>query len=129
MELRFNVWDEQDKKMYYNIWFTDFDGIYFKPGEFNIYDNPYDANRECRLIFLLWSGLNDKDDKALHRCDIIKSIDGMYINEIAYDIGGFYLKGDNMYDRLCAHYIANNPRYWGKIGNRYENPELVKWQG
>jgi len=123
-EIKFRVWDEQTKKM----WFTNpLKGelpIKIIVGNYIRFDfsNSYGENPNFKRILMQFTGLLDKNGKEIYEGDIL-SADGMFNDFIVFEDGGFNLDGGESAENLLYQL-----EYYGNIeiiGNIYENSSLL----
>ena len=137
---KFRIWDSKLEKMYYSYddlpEYTDQLLIDFSDGD--VYSNYPDQlgencfNPESHMIPMDFIGLKDKNGKYFHEGDIVKYpyVDniGDEENKIAYgevkfSNGEFVLIVKSLEQRVM---LSDNPSSLEIIGNKYENPELLK---
>ncbi|HEY2493064.1 MAG TPA: YopX family protein [Paenibacillus sp.] len=73
-----------------------------------------------------YTGLNDKNGNPIYEGDIVKISDHPFQGSI--DINGNYEVCHNEYMELsCGGWYLHRMRHWAEvIGNKFENPELLK---
>ncbi|PEE42819.1 YopX family protein [Bacillus pseudomycoides] len=79
--------------------------------------------------FIQSTGLKDKNGKEIYEGDIVKISGHPFQGSI--DIDGNYEVGYNEYMELsCGGWYLFRMRHWAEvIGNKFENPELLKGDG
>ena len=119
-EHKYRAWDKEEKRFWTQKEMTEIGGYYYTWGL---------GNFNGRFILMEFIGLLDKNKKEIYEEDIVE-IAETYIGdskilkhttEIIFENGSFNIRSDAMFDML-----AINPKYWEKIGNRRENPELLE---
>lgn len=124
-DLKFKVWNVEDKKMY-------------EP--FNLYhelsENSALGENE-NIVILQFAGVKDDNGKDIYENDILKDAEGV-IWEVKYVMAGFsmYCTSAQLFSKVCLkenteeEQIALDIGAWWAgtevIGNSYENPELLK---
>ncbi len=114
-EIKFRAWDKKEKKMFYfDIFEISASGAVCGEGE-NCCDITYPY-----IILMQYIGLKDKNGKEIYEGDIIlKFIKGN--TEIKFD--PFEVRWHPI---TCGWNITGKRgHYYEKIGNIYENPELL----
>lgn len=122
---KFRVWDKKGRKM---IYLSPNDTILFKNGKCTVWkENQYDETEECfccktfsDVIPMLCLGRMDKNKEEIYEGDILRFTHERedFINtdvRIAVEIPKIYYMIDNPYNHSFE-----------RIGNIYENPELLK---
>lgn len=114
-EIKFRVWEENIKQMFYNAGIVNdelylmLDGIGFDVvGDY----------REFKLM--QFTGLKDKNGKEIYEGDIVRHATDEGIYKVIFEDGGFYVKNLFEYD-----FQTINEYPLEVIGNIYENPELL----
>jgi hypothetical protein len=114
-EIKFRAWDEEKKKMYYDISFIPPWG-FIRSG----YGGSPWADTSKPRIGMQYTGLKDKKDKEIYEGDIVNK---NMPTEVIYQKGSYciwyqgYLFALN--EKLSESEIE-------VIGNKYENPELLE---
>lgn len=126
-EIKFRAWGHQDDgqcEMFYE--FTDFDK-YFIP---EAYDVPI-----CDHVLMQYTGLKDKNEKEIYEGDIVDftffyygetEVEISKKGEIVFDDFGFCFKANEEEDYLLGNLTFDSESDIEVIGNKYENPELIK---
>lgn len=136
MKIEFRVWDKNKRKMLY---LYPNDTILFKNGKCSVWkENQYDKFEECcccevysNVIAMQYTGMKDKDGNKIYKADILKdTLDNLYI--VDFIRGCFYLKtryekNGEWLEWLPMSEITQlaEPENFYRIGNIYENPELL----
>lgn len=129
MTLLSRVWDKKQKKMIYDF-FIDCDGIVFKRQQDYFVLQPQDIEA------MYAPGLKDKDNKVIYAGDIVAKFDlkSPYFQSIVvYQDGAFGYVDPSDTQRFIS-FAENHHFKWtnGKsqkikiVGNKFENPELLK---
>ncbi|MFW6047500.1 MAG: YopX family protein [Candidatus Woesearchaeota archaeon] len=116
-EIKFRAWDKDYKKIIYD--FNNF--VYF--------DETGEISKLNSLEIMQYTGKKDKNDKEIYEDDIVKT--NLYGGS-GYDTEEFI--GIVKYDKVrCEYRVINDKNYeilgynqWEKIGNKYENSELLE---
>lgn len=98
--IKFRAWDAENNKMIYSE----------TPPSFSFW-KWYAYNSDCQLME--FSGLTDLNGMEIYEGDILTNKDG--VKRIVYFSDGMFKVTDNM---LITYFDV-------KIGNEYENPELL----
>lgn len=122
-ELKFRVWN--GSKMEYDIVVGRFGCFYVNPGLNNdgldpndtASLNPSNTKYDDAIRVMQLSGLTDKAGSAIYEGDLMR-LNGGEVSEVKFDGGSFYCV-DNNGDRIL------NSTAWIKVGNIYENKELL----
>lgn len=125
-DIRFRVWDKSDHKVYKEYPDTKRMTYYANP---SVDDDGYirfesvgqtaiGDSGEDRFDIMQYTGLKDKNDKEIYEGDILKYTDGdsVGIHEVIWN---------DATDISLLDLIAGGVDWW-VVGNRYENPELLK---
>jgi len=112
-EIKFRAWKKSSKEMIYNIecikWFED--------------DSVIINNENPNCILMQYTGLKDFNDKEVFEGDILQTKYAkveIFWNE--YAAAYWYKNQDGTPNGAIPIYI----NIWEIIGNKYENPELLK---
>lgn len=134
MEYKFRAWDKKKRKMLY---LSPNDTILFKNGKCTVWkENQYDKIEECcccetfnDVIPMLYTGRKDKNKEEIYEGDILTCphianykpcVVKFGIHNDAYN--GWYVDWGNMQGELNESWSDMGV----KIGNIWENPELLK---
>ncbi|RAS90296.1 hypothetical protein A6E21_25905 [Bacillus cereus] len=81
------------------------------------------------VVYMQYTGLTDKDGKEIYEGDIVKISGHPFQGSI--DIDGNYEVGYNeLMELCCGGWYLHRMRHWAEvIGNKFENPELLKGAG
>lgn len=126
-EIKFRAWDLESKKMYLQM-MGDREAIlknmgekaFFKLGEVIIEDNP---------ILMQFTGLKDKNGKEIYEGDVIICRDGKYVIEYIESFAKFVMTNKDIIrtpEQLSSQDADTCMRSIEVIGNKFENPELLK---
>lgn len=122
----YRAWSKDENKMYYNAEYTYDFGAYYgvrisEPSFGCLIDNN-------EYILMQSTGLKDEENKSIFECDILSDGHNNYLVHYNKDKAKFMV--DNFYDPCqdtptdifdeCAY------KSMKVIGNRFENPELLK---
>lgn len=119
-EIKFRAWDKEEQEMldwdkFFNL---DIAQVFESKGSWGVYPMQY-------------TGLKDKNGVEIYEGDILKAGDG-YIGLIGYrsesaQFVGFNIGNEFTDEEFDTLYTANGSFNSAEvIGNRYENPELLK---
>lgn len=127
-EIKYRAWDKSNNKMYYDVercydTLSCFGGntnmIVSSFGEIledKLQDKDYNDLEENRYEVQQYTGLKDKNGKEIYEGDIVSFMEDSSNPEEVY-----YKKG--CYFPLA---VFNTETAIVKLGNKYENPELIK---
>ena len=117
-EIKFRVWDKNDKK--WHIQYPNCSSFFdvYKVGGFGCKSEGGD------YILMQYTGLKDKNGVEIYEGDVVREDSPPHhCGEIKYDGGAFYISGiTDGYSELC-HILVDD--FWEIIGNVHENPELL----
>ena len=131
-EIKLRAWDKKLKRIckVYAISFKNERIVVYYESE----DEPSNWLKLDRFILMQYTGLKDNNGKEIYEGDIVKNLseDGYPIRGLVfYDDGSFKVTSShaditnkNIYDILDENLIEDNNMKI--IGNKYENPELLK---
>ena len=124
--IKFRAWDPKKKIMIYD---NEDDSCRFWDGEewsvLGMINWLLERNSEDDYIFLQFTGFYDKNGKEIYDGDILKCDETVMRVAWRYDLASFVLKsGEWAYDHFFKEAVeANQCKI---IGNKFENPELLK---
>lgn len=125
-EIKFRAWDEELKKMYSGDEIESEDNLnaWLSYGELAIYR--IDNGEYTQLKPLQYTGMKDSKGNEIYEGDVVKISDHPFQGSI--DINGNYEVYYNEYMELsCGGWYLHRMRHWAEvIGNKFENPELLK---
>jgi hypothetical protein len=130
-ELKFRVWDKQDKSFLSEEYLKHFKVAISWDGK-SVYQNFIcgDKKVDDEVIIQQYTGLKDKNGKEIYEGDICNA--GMVTGPIDFIIGGFSLASNPLIEFLPKDACVFSPDFdpsWidvEVIGNIFENPELLK---
>jgi hypothetical protein len=105
--IKFRAWNREKKVMSFEFEFDSFDGSYFIPEGWSLYE----------MEIMQFTGLFDKNGKEIYEGDVVDSDQG--VREIKWEQCGF----SPFHENGWGDWNENNMVV---IGNIYENPELLK---
>lgn len=126
-ELKYKVWDLEDKKIYILEGFDNKGNYEFPVAYFHHKDKPDIAryNSMDKIKLLQYTGLKDMDAKEIYEGDIVISDNGTKY-EVYFTDGGFKLSNAKypnanlqLLDRMISNYIK-------VIGNIFESKEILE---
>jgi uncharacterized phage protein (TIGR01671 family) len=122
-EYKFRVWDEEDKKMYYDMCFIP-DWGFIKNG---YEDCPWTDTFESRIV-MQYTELKDNDGKEIYESDILeyKHTGEIVIVDWDNEIGCYIFDNENEIERDVYIGDMSLSNEYKIIGNKYENPELLE---
>jgi uncharacterized phage protein (TIGR01671 family) len=154
MEYKFRAWDKKKNKMLYlspndTILFKNSKCTVWKENQYNETEECCCCETFCDVIPMQYTGLKDKNNKKSYEHDIIKVYvhNGLYpdewIAEIVFEKGQFGIRYGDLYKEfypLAAFFKSTKKEYipnvgevtiesepmFEVIGNRWDNPELLK---
>lgn len=113
-EIKFRAWDNNAKKMFYDI------RLLFA----NSLNDCFEEYKECGLQIMQYTGLKDKDDKEIYEGDIAKVMDAtLAVVKYSESRGAYYLDHE---DKIGDIGLICQYETIGVVGNIYENPELLE---
>lgn len=116
-EIKFRAWHKKEKWMD-GVWAWD-----IEHGMLCFTSHSQTSMKDC--ILMQFTGLLDKNGKEIYEGDIFKLVIGTYIVE--WDGSGLYHCKSLKYPNCCGFTLSEpNCRGCEIIGNRFENPELLK---
>jgi uncharacterized phage protein (TIGR01671 family) len=130
-ELKFRLWRNNKKKMYFvtnlNFLMQGFEDSYEVEADYFDNDNePYIIDNENNILEQ-YTGLNDKDGKEIYEGDIVQSTNHHPDKfEIRFVEGGFCAWwGNDEFPIDINHFYDSKGCCIKVIGNIHENPELL----
>lgn len=115
-DIEFNLWDKYNKEMYsWEYIAIEKDQVFLTDG------SVYLSHDAC--ILLQYTGIVDKNKQKLYNGDIVQCGDDLIVS-ITWSNGGFQLKTNENQGNMPA--VQERLNRFVKIGNIYENPELLK---
>lgn len=115
MQFKIRAWDKVNKRM--QTWEELLAGKEFKA--------KLQVPEAFGLVLMLYSGMEDKNEKEICDGDIIRLIGNNELASVCYDAEGvFWIKS-----RHRDEYLRNWEGACEVIGNIYENPELIQKEG
>ncbi len=116
-EIKFRAWDKIRKRMVYDIVFT-----YDKDDTFNNMYDEEDRQIENKEI-MQFTGLKDKNGKEIFEGDIVEDLSlNNRIGIVVFHNWSFGFEGN----RFHYFYPFNTDMKLKVIGNKFENPELLR---
>lgn len=142
---KYRVWDKDEKRMDYNVGLVG-NRILFEYGDIDANDSYIEAisyvdiDEDNKKYFEIMecTGLKDRKireeypkGKEIYRCDIIKALNRNYDCEDNREdyfqlFEVTYLNGCYMFGNWNAHEFFNSFMYIEVIGNKFENPDLLR---
>lgn len=140
MKIEFRAWDKREKIMgevnyirFFKSQYTQVSVRFKKNGK--VFDDWYAYGQEDgsdNIILMQYTGMKDEDYKKIYKADILKdSLGNLYI--VDFIRGCFYLK--TRYEEKNGEWLEwlpmseitqlAEPENFYRIGNIYENPELL----
>ena len=116
-EIMFRAWDKNHKKMFYNIQNKDYIDEFDCFMDFGVW-----LSNKRDWTIMQFIGIKDKDGKEIYEGDIITNRFNETL-EVMFNTGCFYGSGNGGY-KLDTQYWKNQDVII--IGNKFENPELLK---
>jgi len=112
---KFRAWDKENNEMIqvYGAWFEE-------QGNYHETDFTLIA---YRYVLMQYTGLKDKNGREIYEGDILGAKDRWFKPIVGFRDGMFVVKNLSPYCRLHEYMKDEN---WIIIGNKYENPELLK---
>jgi len=124
-EIKFRAWDKRNKKMiltgFHILGETTCCGLIEQCLLENMKEGESLLNRHNDIVFMQYTGQKDETGKEIYEGDVIKFWDiemqRVRFEEVRFDDGCF-----------CAYGLGDNVFFENtiKVGNKYENPELLK---
>jgi uncharacterized phage protein (TIGR01671 family) len=120
-EIKFRAWETNRKVMVNDI------KIFPKYGWLVLADNDTIEGCSDNWLLMQYTGLKDKNGKEIYEGDIVSGFFGTQKTEVFYENGGFFI----MLQLSGIHppseqMLCNHISEIGIIGNKFENPELLK---
>jgi len=126
MKIKFRVWDKITEHMIRSPYDAPFNIVIMLPGGVQIHEKSLEQKfieADCgvddkRFNCMLYTGIDDKNDKEIYEADIIKTRFGT--GYVVYNLGRFLV---NDYKIQLNHCISFDVEI---LGNIYENEDLKK---
>ncbi|WP_369355691.1 YopX family protein [Lysinibacillus capsici] len=118
-EMKFRVWSNHTKKMFD-------DGFYISQNGDLFQNDSLDYKSKDSFEVMRYTGFKDSKGNEIYEGDIVKISDHPFQGSI--DINGNYEVYYNEYTELSCGgwYLFRMKHYAEVIGNKFENPELLK---
>lgn len=129
-EIKFRAWDKRNKEMRYQGQedvFNDFEDILNFLTEIWEYVDCEEDKKNFELMQFI--GLKDKNGKEIYEGDVIVCRDGKYVIEYVENFAQFVMTNKDIIrtPKQLSEQDANTcMRSIEVIGNKFENPELLK---
>jgi uncharacterized phage protein (TIGR01671 family) len=117
-EIKFRAWDKNSKTLYYSY------NVGLSGGNMDLLDFQYNIQIQGKdLTLMQYTGLKDKNGVEIYEGDIvrIKSVGGIFNDVVEWQGSGLKLKNTTRLHSQLEDYENIEV-----IGNRFENPELLK---
>ena len=128
MKNEFRAWDKHQGK-YVETIFMENNGSLYSEYDLNIGDNDFYSTHD-NIVVQHYSGRNDKENEKLFEGDIVEyesdDLNYHYIDTfvVEFHSGSFCLINNEL--ELCILMYSSRQYSTKKIGNIFENPELIK---
>ena len=122
---KFRAWDSIKKKFVEHFFITDNGLICNMERPTSGYNSPIPVEKS-ELILMQSTGLEDANGNEIFEADVLRNNAQEYIFLVRYDYDNCRWFGDGITINTRIDITRDVLKYYSKIGNRWESPELLK---